>query len=496
MTSSEAVQQWLNRLSKAVPVLTPSAKLPSVNSSVDDFYRVIAMDPLLALQVFYFVNRLRKEAQPDKAGGHQIRTLKHALTLIGTQKLYAFCAKLPRLDQEKTQNQRLLKSLSDSLVATSLLKSWHNWRHVEWLDADHWACLFDRTGWWVMSWLDPMVMEGIEYRVNQGEDEEHVFRECFGFGSREWDEAVIQYYHLPSVAELSGLTPDSSKKGEEEDVAPAKNFKYSALNYYLPKSFQLAAGARSNWGSPAFAKQVERAENATLIDNFDGHLSAWLAAAAHSSPLSYVSEAIRTIFLDQPNMFLANDGRTPVKPVNGRKRVKATRGNNRALQQQVDKLQAGSKEGDFEHQDYEILLDALHEGMGLSRCFVALFQPVGQIVRVEYGRGMENFLLLEQLSFRLQNDLVSKLCIAGASLWVQPNKAEKLLPQCSERFQQATHHDDFFLRAIHLNGQLRALIFADNFEQKAPLTEKEYQLFKRLVSLLVKVLTETDEVSS
>ncbi len=489
-TSESALQGWLARLNTSIPILTAPVDIPKADSSVEDFEAVLKDDPIACLQLFRRLHYLS-----DGKLDNSPKTLKHLISLIGTEKTRQFLLTLPTLDVEKTQFRRMLMAITDSLVSASFLSSWHQWRQIAWEDSDHWASLFDNAGWWLIAWLDPMMAEGIEHRILAGEERDSVYRQIFGFSCQEWNRAVCELFFAPRFVNSTGM---ASKEGPEPDSV--SSFKYKALNYYLPISQLLANVARAAWGGEQFKALLERASTATLIEGFPSKLKTWLAEAGRSSSLEYVGIPIRQVFADQPKMFVPGkeeaDKKLAVSARPGRNNKKFN-GDVSYFQTNLERLRQGGKSFETDLQIYELLLDAIHLGIGLPRAFVALHQTIGGSFRVEYQRGTEQFSLIQALAFKLDLPGVSeKLYASPLSFWLKEQQFDQLVAQLPKRLIQATDAKQFFIRTMHVGSTPLAAVYADRYPHCTPFYEQEYTMFRALVSAANSALEQRHTVFS
>lgn len=550
MSSLKSAIDWLNQLENGLSILTPQDQLQDARSSAQELEKVIRKDPLLSLQLFRLAARNIDQAV-------EINTLQKTIEATGIDAVLQFARNLPRLNQDGGGTAKLMQSLGDSLVASSLLKSWHNWRQVEWKDEDHWACLFSSVPEWIVAYKEPMLLDGIEFRVNGGESVDQIFTEIFGFNYEDLYNGIVTKFYLPSLERLGSV-----KKSNSIQI-----YKYQALSYYLPISNHLATACRREWGTEEFSELVKKAQTATMIEDFEQLLPGWLALAAQVNSLPTCGEAILTYFQNQPQLYVkgyiapfkpvasesvsnkntdiastaaivttpqkssqpkAKVERTvphrikPVvtKPINKEgvssdsirpvnldiKRKPPEKKQPVPTFERGDKIQLGETIYLFQNQvvrysnevvAFQALIETLQRGMGFSRSIIALHQPsVGQL-RVQYRHGTEDRLQLHNLAFAVpESGIIAGLVEKSVSFWLKPENAEQAWQNLPRRFGEAVNSQDFFMKSIHINGKIRALVYADVYNQMQPLTTAEYNQFRHLLSLVEKVLNHSTPISS
>jgi len=522
MTVSKEARVWLDGLAQDLAIITPQMKLHQAKDSVADLVVLIRLDPLLSLQIFghgYAVS-------PNKDA---FLSLSDAINQIGIDALLVWTSELPRLDPHSSSTRLLMTTIGDSMVTAALLAHWHKARQIEWKEADHWACLFSQTIRWMVAYKDPMLVEGIEFRINQGEQIESVYAQVFGFGYNACSEAIAERFQVPTIALLDAVAKVRSNQ--------SATFKYQALAYYLPIATQLATVSRQEWGSIRFQKLIARAIGASLIDGFNSYLPQWLAQIARDYPVPACSAAILAAFqyagtIDQS---LVGDRTQPNRPTElpplaSTASVVATKATHerapvvenaratavspqvaadgpvdpfgafapkqpmaRGDSSQVERLQQQftTQQAIFTNEEvaYNRLLKVLIDGMGCSRVLVALYQERIKQVRVQYresGPGQKN---VPHLSFLLPaSGIIAYLATKSESFWMTPKRAEDTWKQLPSKMRQVVECDDFFIHSVHIRGKFRALIYVDAFEQETLLTEPEYRQFRALITQFEQLL--------
>lgn len=511
MSVSNEARLWLDGLAQGLAIITPQVKLHQSQGSVASLVSVIRQDPLLSLQIFGHAYSL----SPNK---NTFVSLSGAVSDMGIDRLLEWSSNLPRLDPNSSSTRLLMAAIGDSIVSAELLGHWHRARQIEWKESDHWACLFSQTIQWMVAYKDPMLVEGITFRINQGESIEAVYDQVFGFGYLACTEAIAERYQIPTIALLDAVAKVKSNKSAA--------FKYQALAYYLPIATQLSSVCRLEWGSVRFQKLVARAIGASLIDGFNNKLPQWLAQIARDYPMPHCAAAILAAFQyagnidqsllrstssnpqksaqaaleDTAALVKASQSKTATRTIDktsdapdpfgafAPKKVQA-RGDSDIVARLLQQLASQKSLFTNEEMAYNQLLKALVEGMGCSRALVALYQGRIDQVRVQYRASAPGKKTVPHLSFSMPDSgIIAYLATKTESFWMTPARATDTWKQLPNKMRQVVESDDFFIHSVHLKGKFRALIYVDAYEQAQLLTEPEYRQFRTLVTQFEQLL--------
>lgn len=522
MSATHKAMAWLDQIGQNFAILTKPSALSEAQGSVDALTAVIRQDPVFCLEIF-------RHACKVSQNNDTFISLKDAISAIGITALLDWSATLPRMDPSASSSRSFMTNIGDGFVSVGLLERWHRTRNIEWQEADHWACLFSYAARWLVAYKDPMLVEGIDFRIGQGESIERVYEAVFEFGYQECNEAIAERFHIPTV----GLLDVSAKLKANKSAA----FKYQALNYYLPISTSLASACRSEWGTLRFQKLVGRATAATLIDGFNRQLPMWLAQIAREYSLPSCAAAILAAFQYQGDIIQitvdgvgqapkpsANSATTqpqvrqespipptsaspdkpiPVQPPAGglvspaednpfgafAPATTPDRGDAETVQRFMQLLIEQKDRFTSDDVVFTRLVKVLIEGMGCSRALVSLYQQrIGQI-RVQYRHHKSDQKSMGHLSFSLPDSgIIAYLATKSESFWMTPSRAEDTWDQLPNKMRQVVKCDDFFIHSIHVHGKFRALVYVDAFEQTTLLREPEYRQFRALITQVESLL--------
>ncbi|WP_044616920.1 hypothetical protein [Gynuella sunshinyii] len=445
------LEEWLGSIvDTGMPILLPQDELEQFGANEEAFAKYVRSDPLLAMQILLWSKRTKTAPQGA------IVNVSDAIAVLGVNQTLQRAAKLERLDPQQHHNKRLLEFIVDSMVAASLLESWHDLRQVEWTETDYWACVFANAVWWLMAVKDPVLLEGIEYRVSSGEPVNQVFEGVLGFSYQDLVVFTIDTYMLPTLERIMAWL-------ENEETPPAGlNFKYQALRFFLPISHQLAGSCREEYGSDRYLSLVKKAANATLIDNFEANLPVWIGRAIESYHDSLIGYSIKhgyAAILTQHPEYQSDSYHSSAAgdSVNG-----ITKWQSRLLSR---------------------LLEQLMNLLQGKCCFIAF--PDGDKMRLEVARGggLEKYL---DYQFAIpKSGWLLKMLTASSSIRIAKDKAGLAMGQLPEDVRQLISDDLFYMKSFSVNNDRYGLVYFMPDENRE-VQQEAYMQFRRLVALTEK----------
>ena len=92
---------WLQRAQQIpLPAILPVSSLPDSQAPLDEWMAVIREDPLMTIHLFRYANKML--ASHDIS----VRTLDHAVSLLGNTRLISLTGKLPRVEEKSASASR------------------------------------------------------------------------------------------------------------------------------------------------------------------------------------------------------------------------------------------------------------------------------------------------------------------------------------------------------------------------------------------------------
>ncbi len=504
---------WFKRVQRLeLPAVLPVGSLPDANAPLTQWKSIIREDPLLTIHLFRYANKML--ASHDVS----VRTLEHAVSLLGNTRLIALTTKVERITEQSASSKGLLRAIGDSLLAASLMKQWFEIRQIPWTEADYWMTLFYDLNIWICWLLEPEKMEGIEKRAAEGQNLEMLIKELLGFSPRPWNNKLCKYFQLPILADDEAL----AQSGEQR----IQSFKESALKFFLPFSHELSSAVRQDWNYEALQTLCRKGEISLGLTDFGSKLKQWVAISAREYQLPYAATAARRIisqqveeqkqiepsgFSDQDIAFVTQLSQSPASQQHTSNPFTNQSTSNIAIEPSQPSMQQATKAGwpltpakprfnlnmdvqteirrQFLNQKswqsavgiQESALYGLKNGLRLSR-IVAMELDNGFWQAFD-AEGCKTSPLLRNLKIPMHSsDFISELSNRVTTLWVNASnraKAERLLPP---PLLSAANGESFFLRSFAIDKKITMLLYVDAYQQSESLNEIDYQLFREYCS--------------
>ena len=273
---------WLQTVSKQpLPILTSNNALPGANAPYKQWTQCIEQDPVLALHLFHYTNKILTKNQT------QASSLSHVISLLGTQKIYKIAANLPRVDKRDPRHLSLFQLVADAQVATLLLKQCLHHKHLQMQESEYWQCIFHYVGHW------PLIL--LNYKQWQKQDAQLEDLKAFNHRSsgitridaNRWQQSIAKHFLLPrsQSSQLVSLSP----------IEPL-TFKQQHIDVLMPYCHLLAFFSRKD---SVFLQQnpcYRWLEKQLGISYFSGFLKTQLAQAAREIKNPYAGNAIKQLF--------------------------------------------------------------------------------------------------------------------------------------------------------------------------------------------------------
>jgi hypothetical protein len=503
---------WLERI-KAVtlPALLPQTSLPGPSDPLMDWIKVVSEDPLLAMLIFRYANRMMSNRQV------LVRTLEHAVALIGSQRLIKLTEDIPRLDPGSTAFSGLQSTVGDSLVAASLMRQWFEMRQIPWTEADYWMTLFYDVGLWALWLLEPQMMDGFEFRAQRGENRNKLIEDTIGMSVRDWNDELCRHFQLPAIPETN-----TSEEIEhiEDRIQPHK---LSALKFFLPFSHELAYRVRQTWESEQLDTLFRTGEIALGLTEFRPMLKSWITSAAREYQLPQAATAARRLLAHQPpvstqgtvrregfseadrawaadigkthvttDIRKASEARKPAKPVPAKKPARThsasgsdTTSTSPTYRHSVNLNSLREVRRQFRNQKtwhspveiQESALFCLQQGLGLHR-IVVMEHTKGHWQAFDQ-EGCDHYLLLKHLKLPIaDSSALQEFSRRVTAAWLHKGNIAKARKQLPEALFKAADDQSFFLRSFTIGQEVTMMIYADATGDPEPLGESDYRLFR------------------
>jgi hypothetical protein len=505
--------KWLKRVQTlSLPAVLPVKSLPPAQAPLADWIEIIREDPLLTIHLFRYANKML--ASHDVS----VKTLDHAVNLLGSTRLISLTEKVPRIEDTNNSTKGLLNAIGDSLLAASLMRQWFEIRQIPWTEADYWVTLFYDLSIWVAWLLEPETMEGIEYQVQQGGNRTELLEKFYGMPIRAWNDKLCKLFQLPILVEDNQNESKSNKR--------TNAFKQSALTFFLPFSHDLASSVRISWSSESLRALCRTGEVSLGLTHFQPMLKQWVATAAREYTLPQAALAARRLLYQQPSMSLenrSNEGfsqndldkalaisRSTERPsaVSSwpeAEEIKALR-KNRSIEAPVQpkpNLIETNPELDMSprkvldlnaqreirrqfrnqkswHSPVEVQESALFGLLnGFSFKRVSVLEITDGFLQVFDSEGCHHSPLLRNLKMPIaSSELLTEFTQRVTALWVNPNNKAKAARMLPPTLLAASEDECFFLRSFAIGGEVTMMLYVDVKGSREPLNAYDYKLFR------------------
>lgn len=155
--------------------------------------------------------------------------------------------------------------------------------------------------------------------------------------------------------------------------------------------------------------------------------------------------------------------------------------------QTLHQLQTGSAELTRPAQVLNLLLQGLHQGLGLARTALLLIHPQTRRLHCSCALGMDKTSALQQLDLDLEiPSLFKRLAEKPAGIWLDASRRKMLQPMLPDAFLRALQGDCLLMSLFDRNG-LVAMVYADNGAGTL-LSEFQYEQFRQLCAAATRAL--------
>ncbi|MBU2863700.1 HDOD domain-containing protein [Reinekea forsetii] len=505
--------KWLKRIQTlSLPAVLPVKSLPQANADLSDWIEIIREDPLLTIHLFRYANKML--ASHDVS----VKTLDHAVNLLGSTRLIALTGKVPRIEATNTSTKGLLNAIGDSLLAASLMRQWFEIRQIPWTEADYWVTLFYDLSIWVAWLLEPETMEGIEYQVQQGANRTKLIEKFYGMPLRDWNDKLCKLFQLPILVESEETSTQTDQR--------TQNFKQSALKFFLPFSHDLASTVRSTtWTGEPLQTLCRTGEVSLGLTHFQPMLKQWVANAAREYSLPQVALAARRLLAHQPPMQVAARVTSGFSEDDVNKALKLSRKpeaapivtswpeaeeietlkrtREKTPKPALERTNSTGPESDLTprkvldlnaqreirrqfrnqkswHSPVEVQESALFgliNGFAFKR--VTVLEITDGFLQVFDSEGCQQSPLLRNLKMPIaSSELLKEFTKKVSALWVNSSNKANASRKLPPTLLAAAEDESFFLRSFSIGGEVTMLLYADLKGSREPLNAYDYKLFR------------------
>lgn len=446
----------LRRTALAVPYMAKNAE----NLSATDIAEIVLHDPLMTLKVIGLAN-----SRSHGRFGAEIATVQSAVFMLGVPPFFSHFAALKPI--EDTMRGREMNGLLNCL-SRAHHAAWQA-RDLAILRADikseevYVGTLLHDMGEMVMWCVAPELMLHVLRTVRREKaSREEVEKSVLGFTLWEFQQALAQAWKLP---ELLLMFMDDENAGNPR-----------ALIAIIGSA--LARHSASGWHSTKLLSDYE-----VIAGQFNYTLDEVIALVHHNAVIAgrhwdafHVPPAAAWLPMLPGEWPEDEDDAQQAAP------LACLMPHPDGLRRVMDEISAHLDETLNLHDMMSLVLDGMHEGIGLSRVVFALMTPDGSMVKAKYVLGAEKSSPLRNFQFDAKAPhLFARLLSKVQSVWVNTaNQASFALLIPEHLSEMIGGREGFFAMSLFVRDKPVGLFYADRRHAGCELDELSYQNFKRL----------------
>ncbi|WP_417581630.1 HDOD domain-containing protein [Nitrincola sp.] len=531
-TSPVGLDEWLDFFQdKSLPVRASTAArlnkaLDQASSNLLTLAPIIRTDPVLCLHV----TRAAQALLSDKEG--KIAGIDHAVQTLGFDRITQLLSQVTsfRLNPASTVHTLFMRAVADSHHASTQAADWQDRKNASNTEEVRLAALLYGFIHWCAWLYTPLHKEAYQRKViDEGVDVALAEYDVFGCTLQELGYRLAQQWKLPelTVEALSHDTSPSSSllnklhlKAMGDPRLDGKDLR--EVNHFLQQPFfavklanWLALTATRGWNTPKARRLYEIIGDYLRLDQNDtlARLHSTCAESARQYHLPGVlSPASELLFIpsaqptpgilrkaerqqlqetvpavsslgqtDAPSAEPIPASDLPTTPAPAKFLDQALYDNLTATLRQPD---SNFRKAD---QVLKMLLQGLHEGLGMSR--VSMMQINQHQLKPLISKGFDNQHPLTRYTNNLEiPSLFKRLCDKPTCLWYNYRTYNRLMPMLPADFESCLPSHDWLIMSLFGPSGPLAIIYADQGEQAPPMAEFYFERFRYLGSSAAQAL--------
>ncbi len=472
---NEALAKWVGELQQhPLPVLKANLELLqqlSANERTDmgRLATIIESDPGLSVMLLRHINEIR-----HKHLRSEITTPRHALMMLGLQQLRL---QLPKATLAETlpeeSQQRLHTQFSQSFHAAYQARDWARLGRDLDVDEVFTAALLSNLGETLLNLHAAEEVDRVytlmQQKAMQPEEAQYV---VFGFSFDQLTLEIARAWHLPNLL-CDSLQAENASMNR-------------VLNVML--AAQLARSSRYGWYSKAVAK---------LVDDIAGFMLSDASATATLLHHNAVEAARESTVYRVPHpaaqlLYPAGlaEEKKPVVKKSNHATLPSLEDTDFCLAPQRQVLVRTLKTLNTPDETLplkevlRLVLEGMHDGLGLNRVVFAGLTPNKDQLRASYMLGSDNDPAFKQFAVDLSgHNLFVRLMEKQQSLWLDDNNRRKFFQIIPINFHKLIDNDSFFVMSLFIRSKPVGLFYADRHSRNCRLNEESYKRFKQLVTM-------------
>lgn len=502
----QSLRDWQTSLSKLDLPVDPAVqqaallKLHSNSANTHNVAEILSADPAICALLLSTANRSLNTTT------NEAQSLPHCISLLGFPRVEQLIKEATPCDEQNFAfAAEFWQQLLISQHACQQVTAWaqHN---PYWSTQDlYWPTLLHHTPLWVLWYKAGPLMQKLQAR-RQGANHFHSEQALLGTHLQVLSATLCRHWRLPQLTQqswqpsyrgnarqwimLSRILPQQAQTALQSlprllqtsssnafAVALGNRFaQEAAWDWYSPRTLRLQRIAATALRLPL---DTVIAINHQQAAEFSRQTPRGAALSPASSLLSFARKESAVVHAPDgyTDTDTANNFDTAVHGDPGHGAKKA------AIEHIIKRLKQQPQSFQNVSQIFDLALSTVHQQLNMERTSAMLVNLGSKKLRTVASYGTEDSPELARFGHQLvRGDLFNKLLQKTSSLHLQSSNHLQIWPLLPGTFKQACGADQFFIHSIFVRGKPAALLYADCGESNRPLTEQQYDYFKRIAA--------------
>lgn len=473
--TTSSLDQWVERLGpRPMPVLEQTvAGLNDLcrdeNVPVIKLARLAERDPGLTVQLLRLCN-----SQAHGRLGSEITAVQQAIMMLGTERFRRIANELPTVEEtlQGAARKQMLATFSRAYHAATQASEWALKRRDMTPDEVFAAALLHFIAEMVLSLYVPEKLQEI-YTLR---DEEHVASAeaqyvVLGFSLDHLSQRLAAEWKLPHLV-TEALQAENANESRSFGIMLAVQLvRVGQYDWYGEKAIEIETAA-ADWVGEPFDRVVSEAHQLAADVARESEFYDTIPAAVRLVRLPYRKSIEATAAPNvEPEVGLCL---TPQLQV---------------LRSIYDELGIASHETQNAQQIMQLVLRAIHDGIGLNRSVFTVLNKEKSTLIAGAVAGADNDPIFNRFQIKLGTPhLFSRLLEKQQSIWLNDTNRAKFWSMVPNEFQKLIATNSFFCMSIHANGQPFGMVYADRHTSACQLDETSYKYFKSVCTQAAQAL--------
>jgi HD-like signal output (HDOD) protein len=467
------IDSWVQSLTEeSMPIFSGTVgavtgQINSSSSSASDVAHSVLQDAALTSRLLKLANSFT-----FNPSGREISTVSRAVMILGFEQVKSLTLSLVLIDSlvSGVQRQRLTSEMADAFHAAMQAEALAKSSKIKKPENVFVASLLSRIGnmaFWAFASEEQS--QKLDHLLSVDNiDEQEAERKVLGFSLRDLTKSLGESWNLGSALSsfISGET--------------------SQENQLILEGQKLAKAAKKGWKSDEAKQSIEsiaRSLNQPYLDIQE----IVLGTAKQAQKITRIyggKEASKQI--PQPNSIENLDEETEIETIieNEIPEVKAV--SNKGIEPDpqlqltiMQDIASAIEERPSLNIILEMVLEGIHRGVGMDRCFFAILAPDRKKMMCKYALGTDNERLCKELLIPLtsEENLLSKSIIEKKAMYLEPTTKISLIP---EQVQALIGPPPYLIMPAIVKGKVIGLFMADRNESKREIFPNDFIAFQQL----------------